>query len=352
MKKLILLIFSIILFSCEQNEKTVENVSPPHMDSLAKVAETSSPSPIKVNPNQLYSYKSESNGMAEIELVVFDNNTFQFNMLILENDSKISARGVCYSKGDYERFIFRKDKPVLEALFSVDNTSSEIPFIYLNDSTVDINTNLNEQWIWGVNCSRIPLINSNKPVILNENSEISITDYFPFNEGTKCTYRSLSPINGKYIERKNECFAVKTENEAIIGMFYRTEYGVQARTIYESRDNLIQMTLDRNAVSGGKINPPIIVLIAPTKNGSKKWNWGQEKVYESKFVSSVKTSSKEYNDCILVIEKTVVKSRPDYKPTTKNYYAKGVGLVKSEFFDSEGVLNEGISFELTFIESK
>ena len=103
------------------------------------------------------------------------------------------------------------------------------------------------------------------------------------------------------------------------------------------------MTYTKNAYSGGDVNPPKPILKLPTSNSPIKWTWGPETFYEAKYVESVKTATKTYTDCIVVSEST----KPEYKMgTKKKYYAKGVGLVKTEFYDENNKLTEMMSFEL------
>lgn len=184
-------------------------------------------------------------------------------------------------------------------------------------------------------------------------NSVNADEYFQFKAGTKYTYNSLGVDgNGKMQEMSYECYSVENKGGTTVGLFYKMEFGIQAQQKYETKGNIIQMTYDKNKFSGGQLNSPIIIFKLPENNMQVKWSLKSEEFYEATYVSSVTTSTKTYTDCVLVTKTTKIASRPEYKPVTKNYYAKGVGLVKTDFYDSTGKLVKMASFELISIYPK
>jgi len=174
----------------------------------------------------------------------------------------------------------------------------------------------------------------------------SVSDYFMFKEEVKFSYKALGPDGtGKTPTRSYKCTYIENVNNEKKGMFSEiSQFGVKAQEIYQTKGNSIALVYSKNAYSGGDIIPHKIILKIPTENTISKWTWGKERFYEASFVDSIKTTKQTFSDCILVTEVTKIDGQL-YR-SEKKYYAKGVGLVKIEFYDGKGVLSEMMSFEL------
>lgn len=176
----------------------------------------------------------------------------------------------------------------------------------------------------------------------------SVSDYFMFKEGIKFTYKAMGVDGtGKIPEMSYQCISVKNENGGIKGSFYEnTQWGSQNQQMYLAKGSEVQLIYTKNAFSGGDVNPPNTVLKLPSGNSEISWTWGDTR-YSAQYIASVTTKTKTYNDIVVVTEGT----KPEYKMgTKKKYYAKGIGLVKIEFYDENDKLSEMMSFELVKYE--
>jgi len=102
-------------------------------------------------------FQSQANDVADIRLTLWTDSTFNFYLRTLpqpmsnEEETVVRSTGIWTKEPTMTRLIFLKDRPIINAVFdeSYDKKNS---FTVINDSTVDINSNANEIWIWGVSC--------------------------------------------------------------------------------------------------------------------------------------------------------------------------------------------------------
>lgn len=105
----------------------------------------------------IVSYKSDSNGTADIKLTLFDNNTFKFDMVMFEFNSKFNSTGIWKTNGNKIRLTYQTDKPDLKSLFD-EQYDENNGFEVIDKTSVDINSQIKEIWIWGVSCIKKELI--------------------------------------------------------------------------------------------------------------------------------------------------------------------------------------------------
>lgn len=184
--------------------------------------------------------------------------------------------------------------------------------------------------------------------VLTYGQTVSASDYFMFKKDVKYYYKALG-LDGtnKVPEMSYHCFGVKNNNGKIEGMFYfNTQYGWQTQEVYKSSGNTIQKTYSKNSFGGGDINPPNPIFKLPESSEKIKWSWGDSN-YSAQYLTSIKIKDDTYNDLVVVTEG----SDPEYEMgTTKKFYAKGIGLVKIEFYDENEELVEFMSFDLVKYE--
>ena len=98
--------------------------------------------------------------MADIRLTLNPNKTFAFYMRTIpqpmtdEEETTINSTGTWTEENNWARLDFKKDVPVLSAVFDTRNAENNQAKI-IDSNTVDINIGLNELDIWGVVCERI-----------------------------------------------------------------------------------------------------------------------------------------------------------------------------------------------------
>lgn len=114
---------------------------------------------ITLGKTEVVVYESLGNGVANISLKLYENNTFLFKLNSISqpetNDEPIvvSEIGTYTSEGNWKHLNFKNQKFSLEAIF--DNQFSESnEFQVIDDSTVKINTAKQVIPIWGVICKR------------------------------------------------------------------------------------------------------------------------------------------------------------------------------------------------------
>lgn len=103
-------------------------------------------------------YQSEPNGLAEINLVIIPNGDFDFYMRTIpqpmdEDDTEIISNlsGEWTKKENWIRLNFTNDELILDALFDKKYAIGN-EFKIIDKSKIDINTELPNIHIWGVNC--------------------------------------------------------------------------------------------------------------------------------------------------------------------------------------------------------
>ena len=106
-------------------------------------------------------YKSEANGLAEIQLAIFPNKTFNYTMQIIpqpleneEEESVINSKGTWSENNSWIRLKFQNEEMSLKAIFDL-NYADKNQFKLIDEKTVDLNINLTEIMIWGVLCRKI-----------------------------------------------------------------------------------------------------------------------------------------------------------------------------------------------------
>jgi hypothetical protein len=102
-------------------------------------------------------FKSEANSLSDIELVLTSNGEFTYYMKILpqpmsdEKDEIINCSGTWIESDGWLKLTFIENPPVLEALFDLNYTDTST-FNIVNDKTVKIKMDIQNIYIWGVNC--------------------------------------------------------------------------------------------------------------------------------------------------------------------------------------------------------
>lgn len=104
-------------------------------------------------------YESLGNGVASIDLELFDNNTFQFIFKSIPQPSeeekpiKISEKGTYTSEGNWKTLRFYNTKFDVASLFD-SNYGDASEFKVVDHQTVKINTSSKIITIWGVACEK------------------------------------------------------------------------------------------------------------------------------------------------------------------------------------------------------
>lgn len=145
LKKLIFLLFIVLLASCGAKKKTAD-----------KVAVTTS----KVTlGKENIAYKSLGNGVASIVVQFYDNNTFQFQFKSIpqpESSDKpihILEKGYFTTKGAWKTITFQNPSFSVASLFD-SNYSLGDDFRVVNEQSVAINTAKEAISVWGVVCEK------------------------------------------------------------------------------------------------------------------------------------------------------------------------------------------------------
>lgn len=114
---------------------------------------------ITLGKNEVVSYQSLGNGVADISLKLYENNTFLFNLKGFpqpeSNDKpiEISEIGTYTSDGNWKTLNFKNQEFSLEAIF--DNQFAQPnDFQVIDVSNVKINTGKKVLPIWGVLCEQ------------------------------------------------------------------------------------------------------------------------------------------------------------------------------------------------------
>lgn len=114
---------------------------------------------IVLGKSEAVSYKSLGNGVASIQLYLYENNTFKFDFKSIpqpetnEKASVISEKGTYTSDGNWKTLYFKKPKFSLAAIFDPQYADAAY-FKVLDEEHVKINTAKNTLPIWGVVCEK------------------------------------------------------------------------------------------------------------------------------------------------------------------------------------------------------
>lgn len=114
---------------------------------------------IVLGKSEVVSYKSLGNGVASIQLYLYENNTFKFDFKSIpqpgtnDKPSVISKKGTYTSDGSYKTLYFKKPKFSLAAIFDPQYADAAY-FKVLDEEHVKINTAKNTLPIWGVVCEK------------------------------------------------------------------------------------------------------------------------------------------------------------------------------------------------------
>lgn len=140
-KKFILLLCSVLVMSCG-----------------TKKVGASKESQAIVLGKEIMDYKSLGNGVADISLKFYDNETFQFvmNSIPQERSDKsirISEKGTYTSNGKWKELHFKNPKFSLEAIFDPQFSEGD-DYRAIDHETVKFNTGKEAVSIWGVTCVR------------------------------------------------------------------------------------------------------------------------------------------------------------------------------------------------------
>ena len=105
-------------------------------------------------------YHSAPNGVADIKLTVWDNNTFNFYLRSLpqpmtnEKEETLNTSGNWTQVNNMLRLTFTANPTIVRAVFDTAYAGGN-EFTVINDSIVDINNQLNSINIWGVLCDKV-----------------------------------------------------------------------------------------------------------------------------------------------------------------------------------------------------
>lgn len=114
---------------------------------------------ITLGKTEVISYESLGNGVAEISLKFYENNTFLFDLESIpqpeidDEPIKISEIGTYTTDGNWNQLNFKNLKFNLRAIFDEDFLDSN-EFQVIDDSTVRINTAQRIIPIWGIVCEK------------------------------------------------------------------------------------------------------------------------------------------------------------------------------------------------------
>lgn len=154
MKKISFIVLLILIISC--NSKSLKKTSLADKSELQISSELVQEKII----NDTISYKSGANGLAEIELKIFPNQTFEYYMRIIpqpmenEDESIINSKGTWTENNSWIRMKFQNKEISLTALFDL-NYADKNQFKLIDEKNVDLNITLDEIMIWGVLCEKI-----------------------------------------------------------------------------------------------------------------------------------------------------------------------------------------------------
>jgi len=105
------------------------------------------------------SYKSLGNGVASIQLYLYENNTFKFDFKSIpqpetnEKAAVISEKGTYTSDGSWKTLNFKNPNFSLAAIFDTQYAGSA-DFKVIDENHVKINTSKKALPIWGVVCEK------------------------------------------------------------------------------------------------------------------------------------------------------------------------------------------------------
>lgn len=142
-KKFVVVAITLVLVSCGATKKKEE----------------ASSKDIKLGKTEVVSYKSLGNGVANIGLKLYENNTFKFDFKSIpqpgtdEKSVSISEKGTYTSEGDWKILHFIKPKFSLAAIFDTDFAQGK-EFKVLDEENVKIDTSKRSLSIWGVVCDK------------------------------------------------------------------------------------------------------------------------------------------------------------------------------------------------------
>ena len=161
MKKISLIILTILVISC--NSKSVEKSIVKEKLEQKKIVETKG----KTILNDTVIYQSYPNGMAEIILKIYPNNSFNYYMRIIpqpmddDEESIINSKGTWIINNNWVRLQYANDEISLESIFNqndVDKNPNNVDknqFKLIDKRTVDLNIELNNIILWGILCEKI-----------------------------------------------------------------------------------------------------------------------------------------------------------------------------------------------------
>lgn len=114
---------------------------------------------VVLGKSEVVSYKSLGNGVASIQLYLFENNTFKFDFKSIpqpetnEKPAVISEKGTYTSDGSWKTLHFKKPDFSLAAIFDTQYAGSA-DFKVIDEEHVKINTSRKALPIWGVICEK------------------------------------------------------------------------------------------------------------------------------------------------------------------------------------------------------
>ncbi len=114
---------------------------------------------IVLGNSKTVSYKSLGNGVASIQLDLYENNTFKFDFKSIpqpdtdETSSIISEKGTYSSEGNWKTLNFKNPQFSLAAIFDPQYADAAY-FKVIDEEHVKINTAQNSLPIWGVVCEK------------------------------------------------------------------------------------------------------------------------------------------------------------------------------------------------------
>lgn len=114
---------------------------------------------ITLGKTEVISYESLGNGVAEISLKLYENNTFLFSLNsipqpeIEDDPIEISEIGTYSADGDWKVLNFQNQKFNLPAIFDEEFLDAN-EFQVIDEHTLRLNTNHRIIPIWGISCER------------------------------------------------------------------------------------------------------------------------------------------------------------------------------------------------------
>ncbi len=172
---------------------------------------------------------------------------------------------------------------------------------------------------------------------------ITQEDYFPMAPGSKVTYEYLAPTPGERIKKTRlvECLECRRMGgQAVLG-----KYNIIEGLSKVPQKIILYATKAAQTSNEKKKKAEACFIKLPKKGHWTRWkNKMKGGILQSckAIFGKTKIGRRNYPDCVLVVEKDYKKGK--LISTVRRYYAKGIGLILSGFYDPNGKLIRSKSY--------